>query len=273
MKKWVVLVLMMVMCLTACGSDDTGEGGAGSNKGLVLKEFVESAEVNGTKWTEYKTKDVVKDFGIPSGNIKNDVVFYKDKDGKEHRAYTQWDDFTDSGRILQMYFGPADEYQAMTSFYMNENGEFLISDLSAERRLYEGSDRNPLAEDVHEAYIEWQGGLAPYLEEKDVTSIKDILVLWGIDKLDAKAYEIAIDLESTELQEYEFVCTSDYGEATIEVSNDYQEEVRRIEVDIVMRGEEDTYYIGIYENYEPAITEDGASFFYVLLGKSIRLSE
>lgn len=269
MKKLFAVALILVMCLTACGSDNN----AGNGKGLVLKEFIESAKVNGTKWTEYKTKDVVKDFGIPSGSIKNDDVFYKDKDGKEHRAYTQWDDFTDSGRILQMYFGPAYEYEAMTSFYKNEEDEFLISDLSAERRLFEGSDRKPLAEDVHEAYIEWQGGLAPYLVEKEVTSIKDILVLWGIDKLDEKAYEIAIDLESTESQEYEFVCTSDYGETTIEVSNDYSEEVRRIEVSMVMRSEEDTYYINIYENYEPVITEEGASFFYVQLGKSIRLSE
>ncbi|MBQ8518712.1 MAG: hypothetical protein IJ455_03775 [Agathobacter sp.] len=274
MKKVLTGILLVVaLCLTACGNggDDTGSG---SNKGLVLKDFIENIEVKGTKWTEYTTKDAAKDFGIPSGSIKNDTVFYTDKSGKEHSAYVQWDDFTDSGRILQMYYGPGDEYEALFDLHKMEDGKYIISSLSAEKRLYQGSSKEPLAEDVHEAYMKCQGGLAPYLDENNLSSIKDILVFWGIDKLDTKAFEIAIDMESTELQEYEFVCESDYGEATIEVSNEYQTDgIRRIEVDIVMRGEEDTYYIGIYENYDPTIKEDGSSFFYVLLGKSIRLSE
>lgn len=263
----VLIALMMCVSLCACG------GGEDSKQGLVLKDFVECPEVNGTKWTEYKAKDVAKDFGIPSGQIKNDVIFYKDKNGTEHRAYTQWDDFDDTGRILQMYYGPADEYQAMTSFFLDTTGEFLVSDLSAERRIFEGNTKEPLEDDVHNKYIQWQGGLAPYLVDNNITTIKDLLLLWGMDKLDTKAYEMAIDLESTEAQEYEFVCNSDYGEATIKVTNDYSEEVRRIEVGIVMRSETDTYYINIYENYEPAVKEDGASFFYVQLGKSIRYSE
>lgn len=275
MKKFLTVVLLLgALCLTACGGSEGANSDVGSNKGLVLKDFIESVEVNGTKWTEYTTKDVAKDFDIPSGSIKNDTVFYTDKDGKEHRAYVQWEDFTDTGRVLQMYYGPADEYESMISVYKNNNGEYFISDLSAEKRIYQGSEKEPLEEDVHKAYMECQGGVAPYLDKNSIASMKDILILWGIDKLDAKAFEIATDLESTELQEYEFVCTSDYGEATIEVSNNYQEdEVRRIEVYMVMRGEEDTYYISIYENYEPTIKEDAPSFFYVQLGKSIRFTE
>lgn len=275
MKKRILSVLLVVvMCvsLCACGGGE-GDSGTDSAKGLVLKDFIENVEYNGTKWTEYSSKDVVKDAGIPNDSIKTSEVFYTDKDGKDHQAYTQWDDFTDSGRILQMYYGPALEYQAMTSFYKNADDEYFISDLSAEKQIYAGNTKEPLADDVHEAYIDWQGGVAPYLEENNVATIQDILVLWGIDKLDATAFEMAIDLESTENQEYEFVCESDYGEATIEVTNDYNEEVRRIEVRIVMRGEEDTYYINVYENYEPAVSEESASFFYVQLGKSIRLSE
>lgn len=263
----VLLAVMMCVSVCACG------GGEDAKQGLVLKDFVECPEVNGTKWTEYKAKDVAKDFGIPSGQIKNDVEFYTDKDGVKHRAYTQWEDYSDTGRVLQMYYGPADEYQAMTSFFKDTTGEFLVSDMSAERRIYAGSTKEPLAEDVHKEYIKWQGGVAPYLVENKIATIKDLLLLWGMDKLDAKAYEMAIDLESTEAQKYEFVCDSDYGEATIKVTNDYSEEVRRIEVGIVMRSETDTYYINIYENYEPAVKEDGASFFYVQLGKSIRYSE
>lgn len=269
-KRIICLLLVAIMSVSVCAC---GGGGVDAGKKLVLKDFIETPEVNGTKWTDYKSEDVAKDFGIPSGAIKEDVVFYKDKEGSEHRAYTQWDDFGDTGRILQMYYGPADEYEAMSSFYKDTTGEFKVSDISAERRFFEGSDKEPLAEDVHKAYIKWQGGLAPYLVEHNITTIKDLLLLWGIDKLDAKAYEMAIDLESTETQEYEFVCESDYGEATIEVSNDYSEEVRRIEVNIVMRSETDTYYIAVYENYESAVKEDGASFFYVQLGKSIRYSE
>lgn len=273
MKKILIgMLLVLALCMTACGNGGDETGG-GSSKGLVFKDLIESVEINGTKWTEYTTKDVAKDFGIPGGSIKNDTVFYKDKDGQEHRAYVQWEDFTDTGRVLQMYFGPADEYESLIDFHKMEDGQYIISSLSAEKRLYEGSSKEPLAKDVHEAYMKCQGGIAPYLDENNLTSIKDMLVFWGIDKLDTKAFEIATDFENTELQEYEFVCESDYGETTIEVSNEYQTDgIRRIEVDIVMRGE-DTYYIGIYENYDPMIMEDGSSFFYVLLGKSIRLSE
>lgn len=247
MKKIVVsLLLIFAMCLVGCGSDGA-DSNAGNGDTLILKDFMESITINGTAWNEYKQKSVAADFGIQTGETKTLETFYTDNEGKEYNGYVQWDDLGEfGGDLYSQYRVQSGEYCTNVSFRYNEEGYYYPDHIWAKRDLTSYSEDEVLSEEAHEAIVAWQEGLVTYLDANNIVMVDDLLLLWGIDQLDATAYEIVTNREGTEPVEYEFTCPSDYGDATVSVSNTYsEEEIRTVELEITIADETGAYYIRV----------------------------
>lgn len=267
-KKCLSVLLIAIMCvsLCACGGSESG-----SKYDIDFKKMIESVNANGVNWKEYSSKNVPSDFGLAKDMIKDYPVIYTDSNGVEHSAYCQWEEMGSSIRVLRM---PPNVKYYETMFTLGNNSEdnYVVETVSAMWRIY-SQEKEEASDELKTAIAEWEEGLVPYLSQNNVMRAKELLTVWGVDKLDEKAFAVATDVESTETQEYEFACTSDCGETTFEITNTYQEDgQRRIDINVSIVSEEGAYIIYVYENYEELGMED-PYVFGVELTRPIRYSE
>ena len=208
-------------------SNTTNEGNQTAAVDISIKDWVEAVTIDGVKWTEFSEADVTEIFGnIEAGKNENGeaentrTISFTDVNGKAYTGTIRHEETREDEIVLR---------------YMTDNE---AEDFTVHFEL----DKNN--ENAHKL-----DGIRIFRTEK--AAMKDILVAWGIDKLDSKAFEMATNMENSEDAEYHFTCTTDYGRAKVSVNNELNDEgYREIEVEIEFEDVNVPYTIDLMEVYE-----------------------
>lgn len=200
---------------------------------IPLVDWVEAITINGVKWTEFTTDNVTESFGnlIENKNTQStDTITFTDVDGWEYTGTIVYEENREDEIVLR--FVPdneIDDVRILFEFEKNNAGVYELDGI----RIARG----------------------------ETSSMEDILVGWGIDKLDTRAFEMATNVGSNEREEYSFTTSTDYGMAEISVENDVNDEgYKEIQVEIDFVDESVPYSIDLLEVYEGNDAENAKYF-------------
>mgnify|MGYP003402518859 FL=1 len=201
-------------------SGTTNDNNQEASVDIKIKDWLEAVTINGVKVTEFTETHVTDTFG-DFENVKNEnSITFTDINGKEYTGKVLHEETREDEIILR--------YEAD-----NETEDFAVR--------FE-LEKNNAGENVLDGVRISQNG---------TSSMKDILLAWGIDKLDAKAYEMATNVNNKEDAKYQFACTTDYGRARVLVDNELNDEgYREIEVEVDFDDVNVPYTIELLEVYE-----------------------
>lgn len=190
---------------------------------ISIKEWVEAVTIDGVKWTEFTETHVTDIFGDLEINqeVQNTrTVSFTDVNGQEYTGTIRYEG-TNEDEVVLRYMPDKEEEEFAVRFELEKNN----------------------------AGVHVLDGVR--ISRNGTASMKDILTAWGIDKIDAKAFEMATNLQDTNEKEYSFRCTTDYGAARVSVENDLNDEgYREIEVKVDFEDVNVPYNIDLMEVYQ-----------------------
>lgn len=204
-------------------SQTTNESNQEASVDIMIKDWLEAVKINGVKVTEFTEAHVTDIFGNLENieNTQNEhTVTFTDVNGKEYTGKILHEETREDEIILRYVAdNEAEDFAVRFELEKNNGGTHILDGVRISR--------------------------------SGAASMKDILVAWGIDKLDTKAFEMATNMNNNEDAEYHFTCTTDYGRARVSVENKINDEGHReIEVEIDFDDEKIPYSIDLLEVYE-----------------------
>lgn len=220
--------------------DITNDNMLGESVDISIKSWVESITIDGVKWTEFSESDVTKIFGEPD-EIKDTpnshTISFTDVNGKEYTGTISHEETKEDEIVLR--YTTAEESE----------------DFSVRFELEKNMEDNHVLDGVR-------------ISGNSITSMEDILVSWGVDKLDEKAFDMVSNPHTSEEAEYSFICTTDYGNAKITVENDINDEgYKEIKVEVDFSEKSVPYSIEMLEVYE-GNDKNNVKYFEIYVEKS-----
>lgn len=210
---------------------------------ISIKDWMEAVTIDGVKWTEFSEADVTNIFGnLNSGDETQNAgtISFTDVNGQTYAGTIRHEE-TKEDEIILRFVPENDSEDFAVRFELEKNG--------AQAYLLDGIR----------------------ISTDKTASMKDILMAWGVDKVDAKAFEMATNLQNANEKEYSFRCTTDYGAARISVENDLNDEgYREIDVDIDFEDTNVPYNVELMEVYEGENSEK-VKYFEIYLDKDFDL--
>ena len=223
-------------------TNTTNENNQEATVDIKIKDWLEAVTIDGVKWTEFSENHVANTFGAldtnqNSQNVENThSISFTDVHGQEYTGKILYEETREDEVILR---------------YMADNES---DDFAVRFELEKNNAGNHILDSVR-------------ISRNNVSAMKDILLAWGIDKLDTKAYEMATNVQNNEDTEYHFTCTTDYGVARISVDNDINDEgYREIEVEVDFEDNNVPYTIELLEVYESNNVEK-AKYFEIYIDR------
>lgn len=206
---------------------------------ISIKDWMESVTINGVKWTEFSEANVTEVFGDLNANkdAQNTYsVSFTDVNGQEYTGTILHEETREDEIVLRyMPDNETDDFAVRFELERNNAGAHILDGIRISRN--------------------------------NVASMEDILVAWGVDKIDAKAFEMATNLQNTGEKEYSFRCTTDYGAARVSVENDLNDEgYREIDVEVDFEDINVPYTIDLMEVYQGDDMEN-AKYFEIYIDR------
>lgn len=207
---------------------------------ISIKDWVESVTIDGIKWTEFSETDVTEVFGNLAENQNTEnthTIAFTDVNGQEY-----------TGTILHE---ETREDEIVLRYTTDDDTE----DFSVRFELEKNIEGNHMLDGVR-------------ISGNSITSMEDILVAWGVDKLDEKAFDMVSNPHTSEEAEYSFTCATDYGNARITVENDINDEgYKEVEVEVDFTEKSVPYSIDLLEVYE-GNERNKVKYFEIYIEKS-----